>query len=657
MKSKMNIKFAPGRQRWMGGVLVSCVLGMGGSPVAWAVQVTDVKGPAPTAADDARLDANIKALTEKWEKINADIRKVLPLPGSEPGAFTAMVGSLGKGDGTFVTTRDLFERRVQDANKVADYFGVWSFADPVEKGIKGFTAGFERLADGFEELHEKTNANNKLIADSLGGGAKIPSVKTQDARSAPVFTAVDVDANGNAQASVSTSNNVADALVAVGESVKNTANAAVKYDDASNKAQLTLNPGGQAARLTNVQAGALTASSTDAVNGSQLSSSNERIGQLGTQVGELATRTGNDIAAAKAYTDANVVTVRQSIEAVQDVATQTAQAAVKYDDASNKAQLTLNPGGQAARLSNVQAGALTASSTDAVNGSQLSSSNERIGQLGTQLGELATRTGNDIAAAKAYTDANVVTVRQSIEAVQGVATQTAQSVSKVSAEVANLQKGVGGAFQTSARSNLRQPQASGKDAVAGGGAAQAAGDNSVAMGARARAEGSGTTAVGSDAKAIASNSVALGANSVADRSNTVSVGQAGAERQITHVAAGSRGTDAANIAQLTRATAAATEQANAYTDQRYAQLHRDLKQQDSTLSAGIAGAMAMANLPRSMVAGGSMTSVAVGNYRGESALAVGVSYVSPSGRWSTNFSGSTNTRNDAGAAVGVGYQW
>lgn len=216
----------------MGGVLVSCVLGMGGSPVAWAVQVTDVKGSAPTAADDARLDANIKALTEKWEKINADIRKVLPLPGSEPGAFTAMVGSLDKGDGTFVTTRDLFERRVQDANKVADYLGVESLADPVGKEIKRFTAGFEKLVGGFEGLHEKIDANNKLIADSLGGGAKIPSVKTQDARSAPVFTTVDVDANGNAQASVSTSNNVADALVAVGESVKNTANAAVKYDDA-----------------------------------------------------------------------------------------------------------------------------------------------------------------------------------------------------------------------------------------------------------------------------------------------------------------------------------------------------------------------------------------------------------------------------------------
>lgn len=527
--------------------------------MAWAVQVADVKGPAPTAADDARLKASVDALATKLEQASAIIG--IRAPGAAAANLNAKFAN--PGDGTFLTTRMLAERDVANISSVLEAVGgvpgIQQFAD----GVKAAKSNFEWGVLGLARFGEQFESRGNYIAESLGGGASVQqdpdapvNTPINDVLKLPTFQAARVDAKGNALASPTTSNNVADALVAIGESVKNTANAAVKYDDAS-----------------------------------------------------------------------------------------------------DKAQLTLNPGGQAARLSNVQAGALTSSSTDAVNGSQLSSSNERIGQLGTQLGELATRTGNEIAAAKAYTDANVVTVRQSIEAVQGVATQTAQSVSKVSAEVANLQKGVGGAFQTSARSNLRQPQASGKDAVAGGGAAQAAGDNSVAMGARARAEGSGTTAVGSDAKATASNSVALGANSVADRSNTVSVGQAGAERQITHVAAGSRGTDAANIAQLTRATAAATEQANAYTDQRYAQLHRDLKQQDSTLSAGIAGAMAMANLPRSMVAGGSMTSVAVGNYRGESALAVGVSYVSPSGRWSTNFSGSTNTRNDAGAAVGVGYQW
>lgn len=540
----------------MGGVLVSCVLGMGVSPVAWAVQVTDVKGPAPTAADDARLKANVDALAKKLEQITA----VFGAPA--PGVATANLNAkfANQGDGTFLTTRMLAEHEISNISSALEAVGGIPAIVPA---VKSFADNVRNTLVGIARFEKQFDSRGDYIAESLGGGASVQqdidapvNTPINDVLKLPTFQAARVDVNGNALASPATSNNVADALMTVGESVKNTANASVKYDDAS-----------------------------------------------------------------------------------------------------NKAQLTLNPGGQAARLSNVQAGALTASSTDAVNGSQLSSSNERIGQLGTQLGELATRTGNDIAAAKAYTDANVVTVRQSIEAVQGVATQTAQSVSKVSAEVANLQKGVGGAFQTSARSNLRQPQASGKDAMAGGGAAQAAGDNSVAMGARARAEGSDTTAVGSDAKATASNSVALGANSVADRSNTVSVGQAGAERQITNVAAGSRGTDAANIAQLTRATAAATEQANAYTDQRYAQLHRDLKQQDSTLSAGIAGAMAMANLPRSMVAGGSMTSVAVGNYRGESALAVGVSYVSPSGRWSTNFSGSTNTRNDAGAAVGVGYQW
>jgi autotransporter adhesin len=338
-------------------------------------------------------------------------------------------------------------------------------------------------------------------------------------------------------------------------------------------------------------------------------------------------------------------------------AVQASQAAVKYDDVNNKAQLTLNPGGQSARLTNVQSGALTATSTDAVNGSQLSSTNARVDHLGTLLGEAATGIASDIEQAKAYTDTNIVTVSQSVKAVEGVATQAAHKATQVAADVASLQKGTGGAFQVNARSSQPQPQASGNDAVAGGSGAQAVGQNSLAVGTRARAEGSNSSAVGSDAKALADNSVAVGAQSVAERKDSVSVGRAGAERQITHVAAGSRGTDAVNVSQLAHTATAAVERSNAYTDRRFTQLHHELKEQDNTLSAGIAGAMAMANLPRSIVAGSSMTSVGVGNYRGESALAVGVSYVSDSGRWSSNFMGTANTRSDMGVALGVGYQW
>lgn len=116
MKSKMNIKFAPGRQRWMGGVLVSCVLGMGVSPVAWAVQVTDVKGPAPTAADDARLKANVDALAKKLEQVTA----VFGAPA--PGVATANLNAkfANQGDGTFLTTRMLAEHEISNISSALE---------------------------------------------------------------------------------------------------------------------------------------------------------------------------------------------------------------------------------------------------------------------------------------------------------------------------------------------------------------------------------------------------------------------------------------------------------------------------------------------------------------------------------------------------------
>jgi autotransporter adhesin len=69
-------------------------------------------------------------------------------------------------------------------------------------------------------------------------------------------------------------------------------------------------------------------------------------------------------------------------------------------------------------------------------------------------------------------------------------------------------------------------------------------------GARITAAAAKAIAFGSGAKATAAGSVALGADSVADRSNTISVGSATLQRQITNVAAGIQGNDAANVTQL-----------------------------------------------------------------------------------------------------------
>lgn len=141
----------------------------------------------------------------------------------------------------------------------------------------------------------------------------------------------------------------------------------------------------------------------------------------------------------------------------------------------------------------------------------------------------------------------------------------------------------------------------------------------------------GSVALGSGASATAPNSVALGANSVADQPNTVSVGSPGNERRITNVADGAAPTDAVNMRQF------------------------DGGRKDA--NAGTASAMAMASMPQASLAGKSMAAAAISNFKGQSALAVGVSSLSDNGRWVAKLNGSANTRGDFGISAGIGMHW
>ncbi len=270
-----------------------------------------------------------------------------------------------------------------------------------------------------------------------------------------------------------------------------------------------------------------------------------------------------------------------------------------------------------------------------------------------------------------------------------------QSKSYTDQKIQNITN-VAGSFRPNNPNNLADPSASGANSAAGGAGSTAAGANS--------------TALGNGSQAQADNSVALGAGSVANRANTVSVGAAGAERQVVNVADGSQATDAVNVRQLqasqqgtirydtttngatnynsvtlgstssgpttvrnVAAGTAGTDAVNvdqlksgmaqtldwskAYTDERMGGFERDLRKTDNRASAGIASAMATAALPQPSEAGRSMASVAAGSYNGESGVAVGISGVSEGGRWIYKFSGSTNSRGEAGVAVGAGIQW
>ena len=73
--------------------------------------------------------------------------------------------------------------------------------------------------------------------------------------------------------------------------------------------------------------------------------------------------------------------------------------------------------------------------------------------------------------------------------------------------------------------------------------------------------------------------------------------------------------------------------------------------------AGIAGAMAVGNLPQPTEAGMSMVSAGVSGYRGETAVAIGVSAITDSNKIVWKMGASADSRSNIGGAVYMGYQW
>jgi autotransporter adhesin len=200
-------------------------------------------------------------------------------------------------------------------------------------------------------------------------------------------------------------------------------------------------------------------------------------------------------------------------------------------------------------------------------------------------------------------------------------------------------------------------EADGSTAVGANTHISAAATNAVAVGEGASVTAASGTAIGQGSSVTAENAVALGQGSVADQADTVSVGSAGNERRITNVRAGVADTDAVNVRQLNAAIGEAVEIANNYTDMRFEQINADIWEINRGYRAGVASAIAVAGLPQAYMPGKSMLAVAVGGYKQEGALAIGLTTISENGRWVYKFSGTTNTVRDVGISFGAGIQW
>ena len=209
---------------------------------------------------------------------------------------------------------------------------------------------------------------------------------------------------------------------------------------------------------------------------------------------------------------------------------------------------------------------------------------------------------------------------------------------------------------------------------------------STAIGYKARVEETavGGLAIGAGARAVSAGSVALGAQSEAadvhvaagtrdnaytygglnddhvagkptSATSVLSVGKPGAERQVQNVAAGvisETSTDAVNGSQLYQTNRAVENNTRAIN-----QLRGDVHKMDNKLRAGVAGAYAAASLGQVYIPGKTQVSLGSGHYRGESAVALGVSRVSDNGKVQVRLIGSTNTRGDTGAGASVSYLW
>ncbi|AZS97769.1 hypothetical protein ELZ82_00780 [Salmonella enterica subsp. enterica serovar Mikawasima] len=216
---------------------------------------------------------------------------------------------------------------------------------------------------------------SQSVTERLGGGASVNSDGTVNA---PLY-----------EVGTGTYNNVGSALSALNTSITNTeASVAGLADDAllwdSSTSAFSANHSGSASKITNLAAGTLAADSTDAVNGSQLFDTNEKVDQ------NTANITTNTNSINQNTTD--IATNTTNINNLSDSITTLTDDALLWDAASGT--FSASRSGSASKITNLAAGTLAADSTDAVNGSQLYETNQKVDQNTSAIADINTSITN-----------------------------------------------------------------------------------------------------------------------------------------------------------------------------------------------------------------------------------------------------------------------
>jgi trimeric autotransporter adhesin len=371
-------------------------------------------------------------------------------------------------------------------------------------------------------------------------------------------------------------------------------------------------------KVVNVAAGSVTATSTDAINGSQLFGLSQSAATAlggGTKVNPDGTISApsysvggasyNNVGGAVTALDTAVSGLQGQVASLPIAANNTSKAAVPMATGSDATavgfgamssgtnSVALGAGstdgglanvvsvgsvGTERRVTNVASGTLSATSTDAVNGSQLNTTNQQVAALDHKGVQYNTGAGGKTTSEISLnSDAGGPVVIHNLAA--GVAPTDA-------ANVAQVQR----------------------------------------------------------VEQIANSAVQYAKNADGTRANAVSLGggTAGAPVSLQNVAAGVNATDAVNLAQLQGQSASTLASANAYTDTRVNNLaafaSQGIKEAKQLAISGTALALAGTGLRYDDRPGKTSIAGATSLYKGEVGLAFGIGHTSSDHMWKTNLS-------------------
>ena len=510
------------------------------------------------------------------------------------------------------------------------------------------TDGSGKIVYGFSETSKKTLKEAKDAATTVTNSLTAINASVKKAEDAAKAAK---DSETAAKAS-ETAAQTAETNAKASETAAQTAETNAKASETAAKASET------AAQTAETNAKASETAAKSAENNAKASETAAKTAETNAKASETAAKTSevnakaSETAAQTAETNAKASETAAKTSEVNakasEIAAQTAETNAKASEtAAKSAETNAKASETAAKTSEVNA---KASETAA----QTAETNAKDSEIAAKTAE-GNAKASETAAQTAETNAKASeTSAKASENMTQVFAQTAEKArdeavlaqNKVTAE-ANGIKRVVQSSNEQGEINKETATVDGRNSTAVGSSAQVQGDNSSAFGSQAKVVANKSVAVGQGARVLAENSVALGQGSVVDRGeiNTVSVGNSTTKRRVTNVADGINAHDAVNVKQLNEVKSSVDS------------VRKDLQKNDKKLRGGIAGAAALANIPQVTQAGSNLLGVGVGNYRGESAVAVGYSKANESNKVIFKMSGSATTQGDFNVGAGIGYQW